>query len=290
MGLIVNQTEICNDPDEYSSIRLAALAGNACISRSGVNRSNIDFLINVGIFRENNILEPAMASLIQREIRLNNDPKETFDSHTTFSLDMTNGLPSFINAIELIDSMVKTGESNYAIIVASDTHPSKTRHPEFPFRNFGGAMILSKNGSNELGEYFYNTSGNGYTGLKAITEAQAGGQGILNVKFEENYPERLLAFTVESLKKAVAEKKIDLTHVKAIVASQPCRDFGKALAEGIGLSGDLAIDTYDQYGDTYSSALILGYNTGMEQGRIKPGDKVLFVATGSGLSMGCCVI
>lgn len=291
MGLTIYSTGICDNPEEYSSVKLAALAGNDCISKVGIEKKDIDLLINIGIFRDKNIMEPAMAALIQREIQLNNDPIETFASNTTFSLDMVNGATSFVNAVETIDSMINTGELNYAIIVASDTHPSQTKHPNFPFRNFGGSMILSKNADNQgIGQYFYNISGNGYTGLKSYTRAQLDGQKALELEFEDDYHEKLLAFTVESVKQAVAEKKIDLSGVKAVICSQPFKDFGKAVMEGIGMSGDLAIDTYDQYGDTYSSALILGYNVGVDQGRIKKGDKVLFIATGSGLSMGCCVL
>jgi 3-oxoacyl-[acyl-carrier-protein] synthase-3 len=290
MGLSIHTTGICDNPEEYSSVKLAAIAGDTCISKSGIDKKDLDLLINIGIFRDKNIMEPAMASLIQREIRLNNDPIETFDKHTTFSLDMVNGVTSFINAVELIDSMAKNGESNYAIIVAGDTHPSQTWHPNFPFRNFGGAMMLSKNSDNELGQYFYNTSGNGYTGLKGFTRAQLGGQKALDLEFDDDYHEKLMAFTIESVKKAVNEKKLDLSDVKAVICSQPFKDFGKSVTKEIGLKDDLSIDTYDQYGDTYSSALILGYNEGIEQDLIKKGDKVLFIATGSGLSMGCCVM
>lgn len=290
MGLSIHTTGICDHPEEYSSVKLASIAGNNCVAKSGLDKRNIDLLINIGIFRDKNIMEPAMAALIQREIQLNNDPLDTFATNTTFSLDMVNGATSFINAVEVIDSMANNNELGYAIIVASDTHPSQTKHPNFPFRNFGGAMILTKNGAGGIGQYFYNISGNGYTGFKSFTRAQMDGQKALELEFADDYQEKLLAFTVESVKKAVNEKKIDLSGVKHVICSQPFKDFGKDVAKGIGLGGDLAIDTYDQYGDTYSSALILGYNVGVEKGRIKKGDKVLFIATGSGLSMGCCVL
>lgn len=290
MGLCIYSAGICDNKDEFSSIKLATEAGKACLTQAGVNKADVDLLINVGVYRDKNILEPAMASLIQKEINLNNDPKETFATHTTFSFDMSNGLPSFVNAMEVVDSMIKNGETKYAIIVASDTHPSQTKHPNFPYRNFGGALLLSKNGKSALNQYFYKNSGNGYTGLKARTKVQLDGNKVVNFEFEDNYTEKLKEFTINSVKEAVAAKKLDLSDVKAVIASQPCKNFGRSIAEAIGLSGDMAIDTYDQYGDTYSSALILGYKTGIEQGRITKNDKVLFVAAGSGLSVGCCIV
>ena len=62
------------------------------------------------------------------------------------------------------------------------------------------------------------------------------------------------------------------------------------MAKGAGLSGGLAMDTFGEFGDTHSSALILGYHLAIENRRIAPGDRVVFVGAGSGLSVGCCVM
>ena len=291
MEIMIKSTSTYDARDEFSSIQLAATAGNRCIAISGKNRSDIDLLINIGIYRDKNILEPAMASLIQKRLRLNNDPLETRMRQQTFSFDLVNGIPSFINAIEVIDAMMQTGESTNALIVSSDTHPSRRKQDDFPFTPFGAAMLLSRdNGNRRPGQFIYQTSNNGYSGLTGYTaSSQPDGQNLLTIDMKNDYCEQALSFAVDAIKKGIESKRIDLSGITAVISSQPGKNFGRSVAEGIGLSPDMAIDTFEEHGDTCSSALILGYHTGIEQNIITAEDKVLFVAVGSGLSMGCCI-
>ena len=291
MTLTIKSTSVCDNSDEFSSVKLAVDAGESCISYFDQDRGDIDLLINIGIYRDRNIIEPAMSSLIQKGLQLNNDPLLNAMTKTTFSFDIVNGTPSFINAIEVIDSMITTGASKNAIIVSSDTHPSQSKHDGFPFRNFGAAMILSRdNHAKEKPRFFYKSSQDGYIGMKSHFTFQKNAQKILQVDVEDDYFEKLLLFTINAIKEGIDTGQLDLTNVTAVITSQPGGNFGKSFAEGIGLSGDLAIDTFDEFGDTHSSALILGYHKGIESGKIKEGDQVVFVAAGSGLSMGCCVL
>ena len=56
------------------AIDLADDAARACLERGGRNASDLDFLINAGVYRDNNIGEPAVASIIQEDIGANPDP------------------------------------------------------------------------------------------------------------------------------------------------------------------------------------------------------------------------
>jgi 3-oxoacyl-[acyl-carrier-protein] synthase III len=291
MGMMIKSTSTYDALDEFSSIQLAANAGAQCIAISGDSRSDIDLLINIGVYRDKNILEPAMASLIQKRLQLNNDPLESRMTLQTFSFDLVNGIPSFINAIEIIDAMMQTGESTNALIVSSDTHPSRSKQDHFPFTPFGAAMLLCKdNGTRRPGQFIYETASKGYSGLTGRASFQPNGQNLLTIDIQDDYCEQALSFAVNAINKGIENKKIDLSDITAVIASQPGKDFGRSVAKGIGLSPDLAIDTFEKYGDTCSSALILGYHTAIEQHLITVEDKVLFVAVGSGLSMGCCVL
>ncbi len=290
MGISIKSTAISNILKDYSSIRLAVKAGTDCIFKSGKNKSDIDLLINIGIYRDKNILEPAMSSLIQKRLQLNIDPLENRMQQQTFSFDLANGIPSFINALEIIDAMMCTGESKNALIVSSDTHPSRLKQENFPFTPFGAAMLISRdNGDKRPGPFLYETSNKGYTGVTGRASFQADGQNLLTIDIENDYREQALSFAVNTINKNIRNKMIDLSGISAVIASQPGKDFGKSLAKGIGLNPDMAIDTFDRYKDTCSSALISGYHTGIEQNIITADSKVLFVAVGSGLSMGCCV-
>lgn len=291
MGFMIKAASICGNLEEYSSVNLAIDAGQRCISRSRVDSKDIDLLINIGIYRDKNIVEPAMAALVQRGLSLNNDPVNTFNTHSTFSFDVANGAPSFTNAVQIIDAMMQNGEAEHAMIVASDTHPSRTDHKDFPFSHFGAAMIFTKSDKKTNGKsYFLKASRDGKYGLSATTKLAQNGQNTLNVIQDKDFHKRLKDFTVAAINEAVSTGQLDLTGIKAIITSQPCKDFGRTVAEGLGYPGSMAVDTFSEYGDTQSSSLILGYYTALEKGLVTEKDKVLFVGAGAGLAVGCCVI
>jgi len=287
----IESTAVSNSAEEYSAFALAVEAGKNCIANSGIDISDIDLLINIGMYRDRNIVEPSFASLIQKGLGLNNDPLENGMQKSTFSFDLSNGTLSFVNTIQVMDSMIQTEESSIALIVSCDGHPSQIKHEKFPFSSIGAAALLTRDGDTTTRpQFFYSTSNNGYVGLKSHIALQPNAQENLDFQVEDDYVEKIRTFAIDSIRKAIKEKKIDLSGVKVVVAVQPEKEFGQAIAEGIGLAPEMALSTFDEYGDTYSSALILGYHKGIEQGRIKKGDKTLFVAVGSGLSLGCCVV
>lgn len=287
----IESTAISSSAEEYSAFALAVEAGTACIANSGIDISDIDLLINISMYRDQNIVEPAFACLIQKGLGLNNDPLQNGMQKTTFSFDLTNGTLSFLNTIQIMDSMIKTAESSNALIVSCDGHPSQAKHMNFPFNSIGAAALLTRDRDiTTRPQFFYDSSNNGYIGLKSHTKLQPDAQKDLEFQFEDDYVEQMRTFAIDSIRKGIKEKKIDLSDVEVVVAVQPEKEFGQSIAEGIGLSPEIVIDTFDEYGDTYSSDLILGYHKGIEQGRIKKRNTTLLVAVGSGLSFGCCVL
>ena len=51
--------------------RLADDAARTCFSLAGCQPSDVDMLINVGVYREDSMGEPALAALIQEDIGAN---------------------------------------------------------------------------------------------------------------------------------------------------------------------------------------------------------------------------
>ena len=63
-------------------------------------QADVDMLINAGIYREDNMGEPALAALIQEDIGANRG-QPPIGGHGTFSFDLMNGTCGVISAIQL---------------------------------------------------------------------------------------------------------------------------------------------------------------------------------------------
>src|SRR5450755_3014038 len=63
--------------------RLADTAARTCLARAGKEASDVDMLINAGVYREDSMGEPALATLIQEDIGAIQGPSGTAPSHST---------------------------------------------------------------------------------------------------------------------------------------------------------------------------------------------------------------
>src|SRR4249920_1568022 len=90
-----------------SARRLADAAAKACLAHAGRPPGDVEMLINAGIYREDNMGEPALAALIQEDIGANRG-QPPIGGHGTFSFDLMNGTCGVISAIQLQSGFLRS--------------------------------------------------------------------------------------------------------------------------------------------------------------------------------------
>jgi len=279
-----------------SYISMAALAATRCMEQTDVPLREIDMLINIGVFRDDNIIEPAIAPLIQQELGLNLDPvKNGHLQHSTLAFDINDGENGFLTAACIADSFFKTGSAKHALIVAGDVHPSMTDHPDFPFQPVASAVLLAHSKEEQQGfaGFHFKTSPNGCHGFAAsvdLSRSRTGNRHRLDFDMSENYTERILKFTSEMMTDLFAQGRLDAADVDFLVTSQSFSDFGSQVARAILLPARVrTVDLNGLYGNTHTSALPAGYQHLASAGGLQRNARLLFVAAGAGLSAACAL-
>lgn len=292
MGTLIKAASISVGGEMLGSIEHAARAAEQCIATAGIDKQDIDLLVHVGIYREDNIAEPPMAPLIQQRLGLNLDPVKHPVGKTTFSFDLANGACGFLYAAQVIDAILKNGGIKQALIVSSDVHPSKKQIPDFPYTHLGAAVLLTRSDQKEKGfkNFMFRTSEDGYSGVEGYHDLPAyGNEGrkCITVTVQDDYSRRLQEFTVRTVKEYVESRLIDVSDIRLLITSQPAPGFGRRIAESIGLKENSVVDVYDKYGDPHTSALSIGYFIAAQKGLFKENDQILFIGAGSGLTSAC---
>ena len=277
----------------HSALDLSMEAGLSCIETAGIAKDEVDLLINIGIYHDDNIMEPAISPLIQKKLGLNTDPVYE-NSNFTFCFDLYNGPCGFLDAVFVADSLLKSGQVKNVLIVSSDVHPSKKEHKDFPFTNLGTAVLLSSDPDPSKGfsHFHFDTAEKGGPGLLAGGDPKSvGDKARHNVHMfpDDTYIDDVSAFAISSVKSYIASQNLKLDQVKYLVTTQQNKDIPVRIQNGIGLNGNSrAINLYDTYGDPHTSALSLGFHTIRGNG-LKEEDSILFVASGSGLTSACAM-
>jgi 3-oxoacyl-[acyl-carrier-protein] synthase-3 len=289
------------DPDR-GVLDLTAEAGLRCLSTAGVELSAVDILIYTGVYRDQNILEPAVVHLVQERMGLNLDPDFGDRRTRTLSFDIFNGECGFLNAVQAGGSMLANGAAGdpattgdhvgRVLVVAGDSSPSGQPDETFPFVHGGGAALLRWDSAlhTGFGPVAYRsdaTTGSGIEG-GSHTLAEFDHRNRSSIVVAPSYAADALALGADLARAHLDAQGVSPDDVDVVVATRPEPDFGAKLASAIGAQRAVeAAGRFTVAGDTHSASPVFGFDAAAAAGVITPGSGVLFCTVGAGLTAAC---
>ena len=295
MGSIIKSTAIITD-NGFSAIANATQAGLSCLEQAGLQPNDIGLLINAGVYRDHNIMEPSIASLIQKELNMGLDFQADAPQHATFSFDVVNGACSFLNAVTIADSFLRNGSVKYVLIVCGDAHPSQTDHPEFPYVAVGAAALLSLSEDASKGFQQFAYLSNDCDQLSSIGAygdmEQFGNQGRARglFHFSNQYIEAFRLLNITLINRALAEW--DHPKVDFLLGS----DLESGYCHSVCATSDLrrqptrAMELHSLFrGDPHTAASIAAFHQLQREVSNPTGLSLLFSAVGSGDACACAL-
>lgn len=245
-----------------SSLEQAAAAARRAVAEAGALPGEIDALINIGVYRDSNMVETAMSALIRQQMGLG--PEYDSGEAPCLSFDLRNGATGILNAIQVSQALLEAPTVHRVLLVAGDAHPAKTADPQpgFPIKPVGAAMVLEKT-TGAIGFGHLHTSG---------TEA-----GLAPVELED-----LLRHAVSTAGDAL-EVAGSAPARTVLICNRPAPDFPALLARRLGLPA-ASVHTGDTEGDAHTAALPAAYLSARDSGGLDGAELALFVAAGAGPS------
>lgn len=289
MGTAIKATAVSTDPAVHSSVEHASIAATEVLRAGGVRPEQVDLLINAGVYRDENMVEPAMSALIQKRVGINLDYVKDPVPNAGLSFDLMNGACGVLNAVQVAGAFLATGSARYALVVSSDAHPSGERDHDFPYATVGAAMLLERSvdgGFGPLRTASSATDGAGVAGFSDMSSAGTAGRSTIVIRRDDDHTARLLAFAAAEARAYAAAEGLDLADT-LLVASQPTPTFAADLAGLLGIGADAVVTVDGVDGDPHSSALTFAYHQAIADGRAGRYPTALFVAAGAGPTVAC---
>ncbi|MFD3510262.1 hypothetical protein [Nocardia sp. NPDC058666] len=241
------------------SVDRSAIAVGEALTAGGIDVDDVDLLINTGIHRDDNIVEPAIAALIQKKSDIN--PLYEGQAQPALSFDLMNGPCGFLDAIEVTSAIFRTGGRRLAVIVGGEGHPSGSAREDstFPYLTSAAAVVVApatdKTGFGRV--YRARTTAPdlpvGYLPLTTM-----GAQGCRVIGFErpdEQAYDRGLDVAVEAVTACLEREGLDPARC-VLLASEPRPGFAKSVASAVGVD---RVVTPDAPADPHSAALPFAY-------------------------------
>jgi 3-oxoacyl-[acyl-carrier-protein] synthase III len=291
MGAIIQSIGISTDQSVRSSIAHATIAGKNCLEASGVAALDVGLLINCGIFRDKNMVEPGMAALIQKGLGINLDYINLPVRKSAFSFDLMYGAIGVLHAMYVANSFLQSDQLEHVIIVSSEAHPSNLAGANFPYATMGSAMLLSKGDDPAKGFQSFGFSSSeklniGASGSVQPLECGITGREAMTFSMAADYPAQALDFARQFAHGFMEKNHIDKANT-SLISSQIDADFALQLACALDLAPEAMPSLFANYGDTYTSSFALGLYQLRTQNALPEGRQVLFAGVSSGLTAGC---
>lgn len=262
------------------SVSLQVKAANGCLRRSGVAPGEVGVLINAGVYRDRNVVEPAIATFIQHRIGANIAINGT---PGTFSFDIDNGGCGLLTGCMLVDGFLRSDPGRYGLVVAGDVEPVAGRSEGFAYDPAAAAVLLAA-GPDDAGFLaFHNDVAPGGLDSYGGRVVWEGSRYKLVIRQDDSYADECLSAALGSLAKLLDDAGLQTADVDLLVPSQSPPRFARLLREATGL-GDRVVDVTGECGNVHTAGPGLALERATREGRLAPGARVVFLTVGAGIA------
>jgi 3-oxoacyl-[acyl-carrier-protein] synthase-3 len=274
---------------------LADAAARKCFALAGCQPRDVGVLINVGVYREDNMGEPALAALIQEDIGANLG-RLPAGGVGTFSFDLINGACGVITAVQVESSLLRSGVIQLGAVVASDVPPD-LETSEAPFlRPTGGAILLKWDdgpfgftdfATETFPEYEHLlTSGLVWRKRRGIRmPGQGDGHNKMVVAVRPGYYERVADCAEEAARRFLRGLGLAVEDIDLLVPAPSAPDFLYSLRARLGVPGDRVAYTPEDLDGAYTTGPIAALQAAISSGRLSEARNTLLVAAGAGVTV-----
>lgn len=270
---------------------LATKAALDAIKLSGLSVNQIDYIIVATITSDT--YTPSTASIVQSNIGAVN----------ASALDINAACTGFIYALEIGDSLIKSGIAKNILVIGSETISRiidwKDRSTCVLFGDGAGAVVLSLSTKDEgiistltgsdgtRGNYLIARNiklDNPFTDLYSDSDSNyINMNGAEVFKFATKIME-------ESINNIIAKANINLKDIDYIIPHQANYRILDYVGKKLKIDSSKFIINLDRYGNTSSASIPLALNKAVECGKIKKGNNIILVGFGGGLTWGATLI
>jgi 3-oxoacyl-[acyl-carrier-protein] synthase III len=286
MGTIIDGLHVTrgNWRSRRSALQLAVAAAKGCLVHAETASSDLDLLINAGIYRDRNLGEPALAAIIQDDIGANpEDPHD--DAHGTFSFDIANGACGVLTALQIADGFLRSHTISRALVVASDADPGRGASERFPFSPAGAAFLCKwSNQDDGLGPvHWVNHPDDGENFRASIDFAMF--RNVLRFRESTDNAIELAAAGTQAAQRCLDEATLGISDIPVIVAAPPDPRYRAELAAQLGVPAQRIVVATDER--MHTASLVAALRDEIET--IPAGTPVLLVAAGAGIVAGAAL-
>jgi len=278
------------EPDQTTA-SLALEAGLQALRTANLNPAELDLII-VSTSSPEHIF-PATACLVQDRI----------GAVHAGAFDLSAACSGFMFALNMASQAIRSGSISCALVIGSETLSRmvdwQDRNTCILFGDGAGAFVIQA--SPEPGGLLsavMRSDGSGGdlltvpaggSRLPASLETVRNGQHFIHMNGREVFRFATRVMT-SATKEAISAAKLTIADIHLVIPHQANSRIIEAAMRGLDIPSERCMINVERYGNTSTASIPIATCEAIQQGRLKAGDRVVFVGFGGGLTWGAAVI
>ena len=278
------------EPGTPTSV-IATHAARACLERRGMRPNEVEAIIVATVTPDK--FFPATACIVQEKLK----------ATSAWGFDISAACSGFLYALTMGAQFIETGRHKNVLVIGADVMSSILDYTDRTtcvlFGDAAGAVLLepATDGSGLL-DFYHEVDGSG----ECLLHMPAGGSA--QPPTHETVDKRLhyirqdgqVVFKYAVRKFAEASKHLlernglDASKIDCFVGHQANIRIIEAAQERLGLPDSKVVKNIHKYGNTTAATIPLLWDECARDGRLQPGDLVLLVSFGAGMTWGASLV
>ncbi len=277
--------------DNESTSTMGAKAGRKALERAGLSPRDVDAVICATMTPDHYI--PATACLIQAEL----------GASRAMAFDLEAACTGFLYGLAVARGLIVSGAAKTVLLIGAETMSRfidwTDRGTCILFGDGAGAVVIEASnasvgiestvlrGDGSKAELLWIPGG----GAKHPRSQNGDKPDSYFVKMDGPAVFKLAIRTMAQVaEQAIAEAGLRLDDIALLIPHQANTRIIDGVAKQLGIDPAKAFVNIQKYGNTTAASIPLALCEAAEQGRMKRGDKILFVAFGAGMTWGASVL
>lgn len=277
--------------DDESTATLALAAARAALETTDLNPADLDLIIVASASPEH--IFPATACLVQ----------DALGARNAGAFDLGAACSSWIYGVSLAAQSIATREIDYALVIGAETLSRfvnwQDRTTCILFGDGAGAVILGP--SEQPGGVLSTVLGADGSGAHTL-EVPAGGShmpasqetidnGLHKIRMDGR---KVFRFATRVMRQATIEAVekagLSMDEIRLVIPHQANMRIIESAVRLLKLPEDRVFVNLDRYGNTSSASIPIALCEAFDAGLVQPGDRLVTVGFGAGLTWGAAVI
>lgn len=261
-----------------SSTALAVDAARRTLASAARRPDAIDLLVNASVYRAANIMEPANAAFVQRDVEADGEFAPV-KGRRTLSFDLSNGACGMVNGLQVVDGFITSGAARHGLVVTGDVDPQPGRSEGYPYAPLGAAILLGPGGADTGFEAFTLRTYPQYADLHTSTIRWSGSEHVVGVREDPAFRARCEECADAALTAFLDEQRLTAADVDLVVTAP-----AGVLAGHPAARAEQVVDTGDRE-RVHTAGIALALESALRSPRYPSAHRVLLVAVGSGITV-----